>query len=98
MMDNRFDRFPRFITEEQQEEVLAETESLFLELEAGEAVLLHNHTLHRSGSNRTVRPRRTFSVCYMDAATVVAGGKEHPVVFGEGALEPASSLTSAQAQ
>ena len=40
-----------------------------LELNPGEAVLLHNWTLHRSGTNNTDTPRRAFSVCYMDSAT-----------------------------
>ena len=42
---------------------------LFLELEQGEAVLLHNWTLHRSETNHTDGPRRAFSVCYIDADT-----------------------------
>ena len=42
---------------------------LYLELEMGEVVLLHNWTLHRSEVNTTNRPRRGFSVCYIDAAT-----------------------------
>lgn len=41
-----------------------------LTLEAGDVVLLHNWTLHASGINRTGSPRRAFSVCLMDAATV----------------------------
>lgn len=40
-----------------------------LEVPAGSTVVLHNWTLHRSGVNRTGRPRRAFSVCYMDART-----------------------------
>jgi hypothetical protein len=32
-------------------------------------VLLHNWTLHRSMVNTTARPRRGFSVCYIDAGT-----------------------------
>ena len=43
--------------------------TVHLEMEAGEAVLLHNWTLHRSGTNETDVPRRAFSVCYMDGAT-----------------------------
>ena len=42
---------------------------LYLEMEKGEVVLLHNWTLHRSETNGTNRPRRAFSVCYIDAAT-----------------------------
>lgn len=41
-----------------------------LTLDAGEVVLLHNWTLHASGVNRTKAPRRAFSVCLMDAATM----------------------------
>jgi phytanoyl-CoA hydroxylase len=41
-----------------------------LTLEAGEVVLLHNWTIHGSGINRTDQPRRAFSVCLMDAATM----------------------------
>lgn len=36
---------------------------------AGESVLLHNHTWHRSGQNQTVEPRRAFSVAYLSADT-----------------------------
>ena len=42
---------------------------LYLEMEMGEVVLLHNWTLHRSEVNTTNRPRRAFSVCYVDAGT-----------------------------
>lgn len=42
---------------------------LALPAEAGEVLMLHNHLWHRSGPNRTERPRRGFTVCYMDAAT-----------------------------
>lgn len=41
-----------------------------LTLEAGEVVLMHNWTIHGSGINRTPLPRRAFSVCLMDAATM----------------------------
>ena len=40
-----------------------------LELEPGEAVLLHNWLLHASDVNKTDQSRRAFSVCYMDART-----------------------------
>lgn len=38
-----------------------------LECEAGEVILLHNLTLHRSGVNTTTKPRRAISVAYVDA-------------------------------
>ncbi len=41
-----------------------------LTLEAGEVVLMHNWTIHGSGINTTDTPRRAFSVCLMDAATI----------------------------
>ena len=55
---------------------------LYLELAAGEVVLLHNWTLHRSETNQTNRPRRAFSVCYIDAATRQNNtGRDFPQIF-----------------
>ena len=55
---------------------------LYLEMERGEVVLLHNWTLHRSETNSTDRPRRAFSVCYIDAATrQTTTGRAYPRVF-----------------
>jgi phytanoyl-CoA hydroxylase len=48
---------------------------------AGEAILLHNHLWHRSGVNRTDRPRRALSFCYMDAATRCLRTKRAPRAF-----------------
>ena len=57
---------------------------LYLEMEMGEVALLHNWTLHRSEVNTTNRPRRAFSVCYIDAATRQAStGRRYPMVFPE---------------
>ncbi len=57
---------------------------LFLEMEKGEVVLLHNWTLHRSETNSTNRPRRAFSVCYIDAATRQRdSGRAFPQIFPE---------------
>ena len=36
---------------------------------AGDVVLVHNLVWHRSGANTTDRPRRAFSVSYLDGAT-----------------------------
>ena len=56
----------------------------YLELEAGEALLLHNWLLHRSDVNRTGAPRRALSVCYMDGRTLnTLTGTRFPIVFGE---------------
>ncbi len=58
-----------------------------IELAAGESVLLHNFTLHRSDINRTSTPRRAFSCCYLDARTRHRdGGQGFEVMF---AAEPA---------
>lgn len=56
-------------------------------MEVGESVtLFDNFTLHASDVNRSDRPRRAFSVCYMDAATGIRTGTSHPQVFGPEAL------------
>lgn len=62
-----------------------------LEAEAGEAILLHNFLLHRSGINSTASARRAFSVTYMDAKTrTLDTGQTFQVVFSAGALDPAT--------
>ena len=38
-----------------------------LPVKAGEALLLHNHLWHRSGTNRTAGPRRAVTICVMSA-------------------------------
>jgi hypothetical protein len=58
----------------------------YLELPAGEAVLLHNWLLHASDVNNTDIPRRAFSVCYMPADTHTQKGEVFTRVFGPGAL------------
>jgi phytanoyl-CoA hydroxylase len=76
------------ITPEQEAEFAPEKKSVYLEAKAGEAILLHNLLLHRSGINTTDQPRRAFSVCYMDTATrdISGRGRVYPVVFtAEGA-------------
>ena len=61
------------------------------EAEAGEAILIHNWLLHRSGVNKTDRPRRAFSIAYMDAATThVKTGETFPIIFGKDALRSAA--------
>jgi ectoine hydroxylase-related dioxygenase (phytanoyl-CoA dioxygenase family) len=47
----------------------AEAHALALPATAGEVLLLHNHTWHRSGRNATGRMRRAVTICYMSAAT-----------------------------
>jgi len=63
--------------------------SVFLELEAGEVVVLHNFLLHRSGGNGSDAARRGYSVCYMAGAihrTDDAEETPFPMMFGADAL------------
>jgi phytanoyl-CoA hydroxylase len=57
---------------------------------AGDVVLLHNLTWHRSGSNRSPRERRAFTVCYLDGATRCLRKRRAPRVFEQvfDALQP----------
>jgi phytanoyl-CoA hydroxylase len=77
------------ITPEQEAAHARDGQGVFLEAKAGEAILLHNYLLHRSGVNTIERPRRAFSVVYMDGATrSTRTGEAFPKVFGEDALRP----------
>ena len=56
----------------------------YLEIGAGEGLLLHNWLVHRSDVNRTDRPRRAFTACYMDGRTLnTLTGARFPIIFGE---------------
>jgi phytanoyl-CoA hydroxylase len=77
-----------FLRKDQINALLAEHQPVFLELAAGEAVLLHNWLLHASEVNQTDIPRRAFSICYMDAATKSKRGETFSLIFGPGALQP----------
>ena len=72
------------ISPDQEARHCGEESSVYLEANAGEAILLHNLLLHRSGINTIDQPRRAFSVCYMDAATEDTSSRNRifPVVFG----------------
>lgn len=58
-----------FLTDEQVQIHCQESKRVFLEMKAGEAMLLNNYTLHASDINNTEQSRRAFSVCYMDSST-----------------------------
>jgi phytanoyl-CoA hydroxylase len=47
----------------------AEERRVLVPTKAGEALLIHNHVWHRSGTNRTDQPRRAFTVCYLHGET-----------------------------
>lgn len=68
-------------------EFLQDAEIFYLEVAAGESVLLHNYLPHASEINATETPRRAFSACYMDAATRTTSGETYSVLFGKGALQ-----------
>ena len=78
-----------FLSEEEEATYASKGNVIELEAEAGEAILLHNFLLHRSGTNSTSVSRRAFSVTYMEAETrTLDTGQTFPVVFGENALDP----------
>jgi hypothetical protein len=80
-----------FISDADIEKYAPKEKVINLEAEAGEAILIHNFMMHRSGVNHTGTPRRAFSSAYMDAATrSVSTGKTFPVIFGEKCLKPAN--------
>lgn len=80
-----------FLSEEDRATHAPDDAVIDLEAQAGEAILLHNFLLHRSGPNPTDHARRAFSVTYMDAATrTLDTGQTFPIVFGDGALDPAT--------
>jgi ectoine hydroxylase-related dioxygenase (phytanoyl-CoA dioxygenase family) len=70
-----------FLTEEQTKRYCPEDKIVYLELQPGEAVVLHNWLLHRSDANGTDTARRAFSVCYMDARTRASNGETFVTVF-----------------
>ena len=55
--------------------------SIFLPTVAGEGLLIHNHTWHRSGLNHSGHPRRALSFCYMTADTRCLRKKGTPRSF-----------------
>ena len=59
-----------------------------LECPAGQAILLHNRTLHTSAVNPTDKPRRAICVSYLDGRTRSNQGKAFSLIFGQGALQP----------
>ena len=76
-----------FLSEAQSAAICTEDRIVFIELEPGEVVLLHNYLLHASDVNRSSISRRALSVCYMDAATLREGQPHgYPIAFGNNAL------------
>ncbi len=89
-----------FLTRDQAADLCSPDKIVFLELQAGESVLLHNWLLHASDVNKTDIPRRAFSVCYMDARTRSSQGEDFSRIFGDGSLtsgQPRPRKASSQA-
>jgi hypothetical protein len=59
----------------------ADARAVSLPARAGDVILLHNLTWHRSGANTTACPRRAFSVCFIDAATRCTRTRRAPRQF-----------------
>ncbi len=68
-----------FVSEEQAAKYASG--GIYLELAAGEVVLLHNWLLHRSDINSTAISRRALSVCYMDGWTRASNGEHYTTIF-----------------
>lgn len=66
-----------FLDDQQQAQCDRDVGRTTLDIPAGEVWLLHNWLLHRSAVNETDKPRRAFSVCYMDARTVDRSGARY---------------------
>ena len=73
------------LTEEQTAELLKQGEPVYLEMAAGESVLLHNWTVHGSDGNTTDNPRRAFSGCYVDSNAKSLINRTFQPLFGPGA-------------
>lgn len=58
-----------------------ERERALLPARKGEVILVHNHLWHGSGVNRTDKPRRGVTVCYMTAETRCLRTKRAPRRF-----------------
>jgi phytanoyl-CoA hydroxylase len=83
-----------FLTPQQMAEHAPDEKRVYLEIEPGEVLLLHNWLLHASDVNKTDVSRRAFSVCYMDGRTRGPEGAQFSVVFGPGALSPDTLKTA----
>lgn len=59
----------------------AEKDAIHLPAKAGEVLLIHNYLWHRSGTNSTGKPRRAFTVCYMNDETRCLRKKRAPREF-----------------
>lgn len=78
-----------FLSKAQSHAICTPDRIVYVELEPGEVVLLHNYLLHASDVNRSSQSRRAFSVCYYETSTLENGTpNKSPVAFGPNALTP----------
>ena len=82
------DSVAAFLGEAQARDLIEAAPPIDLEVEAGQALLLHNWLVHSSAVNQTDRPRRAFSACYIDGATQAGNGEVFQTIFGASALKP----------
>jgi phytanoyl-CoA hydroxylase len=76
-----------FLTEAMKSEHIRNV--VWLNMEPGDTVFLHNQLLHQSEVNCSERRRRALSVCYMNASTQNLEARViYPIVFGPGAASP----------
>ena len=77
-----------FLNKAQSAAICTPDRIVYVELEPGEVVLLHNYLLHASDVNRSAQSRRAFSVCYMESSTLLNGeAGKFPTVFGGAAMK-----------
>lgn len=67
-------------------------ETIPLPAQAGESILLHNHTWHRSGRNATGMPRRAISLSLLSAETNCTRKRRAPRTFAPAFADEASPL------
>ena len=63
------------------EQARAEHLAVALPARRGECILVHNHTWHRTGFNRTHQPRRALSVSFLSAQTRCKRKRRAPRTF-----------------
>lgn len=77
-----------FLTKTLAEEHCPAKDVLYVEVDAGEVVLLNNFLLHASDVNHSSEPRRAFSFCVMEAGTKDERGIRYATLFGDDATTP----------
>lgn len=75
------------LSEENEKKFVDPAKLKLVQLEPGAGIVFHCGLLHRSGVNRSPRPRRAITLCLCEGDTLhLPTGKPYPMIFGEGAL------------